>query len=227
MKSLFIFLTFLVSLLANENPKVYAALGDVIYNDDEKIARITQLTSMQRYHKDIEKYLAATKHAKEIGFKIEQGDKTISNKEYLTTLRNLSKEHDTIIRRVNSAFDKSLETKDVQTFSFLSRCSLVDFSNERKQVVAFYHTYQEDINSTEVDALMLEQEQIIKKAHSKRVTFGPTDGNATTSRPVSSKLRRIREKEKAKEEAKKQAIEAASQRRKDEVQEKQKEELGL
>lgn len=225
MKHLILSLLLVTLLFSNSNPKVYAALGDVIYNDDAHITNLVQLNSMKKYEKRIKKYLSATKTAKEMGFKIEKGDKTISNKEYLSTLRELSKEHDFFIRRVNSIYLQSMDSVDLTTFSYLSQCSLIDFSSDREKVLEFYKVYKEDINSTEVDAVMFEQEMIIKNAHTKNVV--KNDSNSSLPKPVSSKIKRIREKERAKEKAKTEAIEKETKRRKQEVQEKQKEELGL
>lgn len=225
MKKLII-LSSLISLLlfAEGNPKVYAALGDVIYNDDIKIEKLSNLENMKHYKDRMTQYLKATKEAKAMGFKIEKGDKSVSNKAYLSLLRELSKEHDIFIRNVNSAYIKTMDEKDIEGFTYLSQCSLVDFSSDREKILEFYNTYKVDINSTAVDSVMLEQTALLNNVNKKVVK---KDGNVSMPHPINSKIKRIREKERAKEKAKKEAIEQESQRRKQEVQEKQKEELGL
>jgi len=225
MKYLLTLITFLMTLHATSTPKVYAALGDVIYNDDAKIEKLLQLRSMQKYETKIKKYLEATAVAKEVGFSIEKGDTSLSKKEYLHTLRQLSKEHDYFIRDINSAFSKSIDMVDLETFTFLSQCSMVDLSNERERTLEFYNVYKEDINSSAVDLVMFNQEMIIKNSQVKKVV--KLDVNQTQTRPANNKVKRIREKDKAKKKAKEDAIEKESKIRKDAVQAKQKEELGI
>ncbi len=48
--------TLLLSLLNASNPTIYSALGDIIYNDVEKIERLQSIEEYTQYHSDIVQY---------------------------------------------------------------------------------------------------------------------------------------------------------------------------
>ena len=76
-------LTFMLTFLYSNNPKPYAALGNVIYDNVQKIDSLQKLKSYDLYKSDIAKYVKEVELAKKEGFEIEASKAKISKKDYL------------------------------------------------------------------------------------------------------------------------------------------------
>ena len=63
----YIVLFFSLNLFAN-NPQVYAALGDTIYNNAPKIEKLKDIEKFKIIKLDVEKYVAMVKLIKEYGY---------------------------------------------------------------------------------------------------------------------------------------------------------------
>jgi hypothetical protein len=109
-------ITFLVTLLNASYPKLYSALGDIIYDNVDKIEKLQNIKEYDVYKKEISDYVAEVQKTKEKGFEIISSDNKEDKKAYLTTLRKLSKQNDFFIRSVQSNYRKSIENEDSQLF---------------------------------------------------------------------------------------------------------------
>ncbi|SFV51246.1 hypothetical protein MNB_SM-7-888 [hydrothermal vent metagenome] len=73
MRNIFLYFLLLSTLLFAQNPIVYAALGDVIYNNVDNIEKLKNIDEYKIYDEKIDKYVADVKKAKEEGFAVENG----------------------------------------------------------------------------------------------------------------------------------------------------------
>ena len=88
MKKLLI-ISLLATFLFAQNPRVYSAIGDDIYNNVEAIENLIPLSEYKADEDKIQKYVKEVKAAKEVGFKVEARDKEVKASIYLQTLRIL------------------------------------------------------------------------------------------------------------------------------------------
>jgi len=162
MKNIF-FLLLLATFLNAQNPKIYSALGDVIYNN---LDGISKLKNYILYAKDIEKineYIKKVKLIKKKGFLIENGNKKINKYDYLNSLRSLSKINDFYLRSVKNNFKKSIENKDSKLFEQMVNSGLVDTKRYKSKIITYYLFHIEDINATGVIQNILDQNKELKK----------------------------------------------------------------
>ncbi|MFT7860387.1 MAG: hypothetical protein ABXS93_05550 [Sulfurimonas sp.] len=216
----FIFTLLFTTLVFANNPKVYAALGDVIYNNAPLIEDLKDLEAMQHYKEKIEKYIEKVTAAKKEGFALEKGDKTIDKKEYLSTLRALSKENDFLLRMVRYKYSKSIENENSQLFSELINSGLIDTQEQKQTIIEYYFDHQEDINATGVIEDFLDQDEKLraqKEAEMQR--------RKSAQERETANIKRIREKDKREQEALEQKLQKELEQKKKEVLQEQKKEL--
>ena len=113
MKKLLSILLISLHLFAQNNPIVYSALGDNIYDNAQAIEELQNLKEFQVYKDQIINYLDDVISAKAMGYAIEEGDKSMSQGEYLKILRVLSKTNDFFVKSVNTNFKYALKNIDI------------------------------------------------------------------------------------------------------------------
>jgi len=203
---------------ATKNPKVYAALGDIIYGNVAKIKKLTEIEEFKSFSEKISNYCDEVEKAKEIGFEIERGSKSVDELEYLNTLRKLSKDNDYYIRSVKSAYHSSIEREDSMLFSEIVNSGLMDTDNHKDEIITYYLSHSMDINASGVIQKFLDDEN----TKSKRQSY--TYEQAKKLREE-AKIKRIREEDKKKQAELEHSLAEEVKQKKIEIRENQKKEL--
>lgn len=213
-------LTLTLTLLSANNPKPYAALGDVIYNNVQKIDSLKNLTPYKLYKNDISQYVKEVQSAKKDGFALEQGKKNIGKKAYLIKLRKLSKTNDYFLRGIKSKYINSMSTNDYSLFSEIINSGLIDTNKNKDEIIDYYYKHQEDINASGVIENFLDEDaklKALKDAQKKRYK--------TKKMLEAEKIKRIRDKDKKAQEALEIKLQNELQNKKLKIREDQKKEL--
>jgi hypothetical protein len=152
----------LVTLLNAQNPKVYAALGDVIYDNVDNIEKLKDINAYQSYINDIAEYVAEVRQAKEVGLLIESSANHQGKKSYLSTLRRLSKKNDFFIRSVQSNYKNAIDSNNSELFSQIVNSGLIDTNRNKEQILDYYFQHAEDINASGIIQKYLDEDAKLK-----------------------------------------------------------------
>ena len=155
-------LTFMLTLLSASNPKPYAALGNIIYDNVQRIGTLQTLSSHELYRDDISKYVQEVEVTKEQGYALEVGNAKISKKEYLIKLRKLSKTNDYFLRSIKTSYENSMHTNNYDLFSEIINCDLIDTEKNKDEIINYYYEHQEDINASGVIEDFLDEDAKLK-----------------------------------------------------------------
>ncbi len=202
-----------------KNPKVYAALGDIIYNNIDNIVKLKEIDTFKNFSEKINNYSDSVQKAKEIGSNIESGNKNVSKSLYLETLRTLSKENDYFVRSVKSAYSTSIQKQDSKLFLETVNSGLVDTDKNREQIIEYYLSHSEDINASGVIQKYLDQDA---KTESKRKSYSYEKSKKLR---LEAKIRRIREDDQKKQARLEKELTNEVKQKKIEIRENQKREL--
>jgi len=221
MKKYILLLLTALTLFA-ENPKSFAALGDVIYDNIETFKELKSLSVMASYNKEIETYIKEAKRVKKMGFALDAKEEGVIAKEYLDALRALSARHDKVIQFSRSSFKEAIEKEDTTTVNYMIVNGVIDPTNYRSELLNFYEEFGEDNNLSG-----------IKEIHEAYVKATQNDSNATRESQASRDAREKRESIerfeatlKAKNKALEDSVAEEKKREKEKVLATQKEELG-
>jgi len=217
-----IILSFLATFLMAENPKVYSALGDVIYNNVDSISKLQSIESYKMYDAKINKYIIDVAASKSVGFSLDEGDKSVDKMAYLKNLRLLSKENDFYIRNSKSSFKTSIKDENSKMFSQIINTGLIDTNRYKDEIINYYMFHAEDINSSGVIQGYLDEDEALRKqrlANMKRYK--------SKAQIQAEKIKRIREKDREKQAAVEKSLQEEVDRKKVEIRTNQKKELSL
>ena len=209
-----------ISLWA-ENPKIYAVLGDPVYNDIPKIRQLADVKVMVKERYNIIRYLKKAEDTKKLGIALDNDNAGFLNKkDYLVAVRYLDHEHKRYLRLAETAVKNAIQEEDYPSFAQLIESGLIDIEANEEEIFGFYEAYRDDTNISLLDehlqALQM-QESLKQKEKAKR-----------SSGYTSSKQRRldqIHARQKAAKEARQKAIDEEMERKKMEAHRLQKEEL--
>ena len=219
MKKLLLILFTSFYLFAQNNPIVYAALGDNIYNNLPAIEELQNLKEFQVYKDQILTYVEDVRSAKVMGFAIEEGDKSISKGEYLSKLRILSKINDSFVKNINANFKFALKNEDNQLFVNSVDSDLLDVQRYKKKIRTYYYKHEDSINEYgHILGKLVNGYDSVKVK--KRVYKGKTKQDVQDE-----KMRRIRKKDKEKQEEIQKSLEDELVKKKANIRKVQKEEL--
>jgi len=214
-----IFFLFLTTLLSAKNPNVYAALGDVIYDNVHKIEELGKLDSYKDYKLGISSYVALVTKTKELGFAIESGVELSKKGEYLAALRELSKKNDFYLRKAKSSFNTAIEKEDTALFMSLVNSEIIDTEQRKEDILNYYFQHQEDINASGViqsfldeDAELRNREAALHRIKSKKERDA-------------EKIRRLRENDLETQKKLEEKLEAEVIKKKLEIRQQQRKEL--
>ena len=222
-------LLFILLLLTNlysktdsaiQNPVVYAALGDTIYNNVKKIESLKKLQEFQVYLDELIPYVQEVKETKAMGYKIEEGDTNISKSKYLAKLRKLSKINDFFVQNVRSNFRYALENEDNKLFVHSVDSGLVDIKRYEKDIKKYYYAHEDEIEEYGDVLSMIVNGYKSKSKKKKKVYYG-----LSKKELQDEKMKRIRQKDKEKQEALHRALEAELIHKKENIRKVQKREL--
>ncbi len=202
-----------------KNPKVYSALGDVIYNNIDNIVKLKDIEIFTSFSEKINNYSKNVQKSKDIGFDIESGNKHIDEVAYLENLRVLSKENDYFLRSVKSAYSASIKKEDTMLFIETVNSGLLDTDKSREEIIEYYLSHSDDINASGVIQKYLDEDAKLK---SKKSTY--TYEQAKKLRQE-AKIRRIREDDMKKQARLEKELTEEVKQKKIEIRENQKREL--
>ena len=241
MKKYLLLLTLSLSLYA-QNPKSFAALGDVLYNDVDKFENLKEMASMQEFRSSIDTYIALAAETKEMGFAIDienakdDKDLAVDGKEYLIALRKLSTEHDTIIDNSRTRFEEAMGDEDSETINGMINHGVIEIDDYKDELIRYYEEFGEDQNLSSLETMYAGY--LAKQKRETKAT-DVSDTTAVKSVPSAPKAKtkvnqknenikkRMRAQDKAKTEAFERAVEEEKQEEKAKILEKQKKELGI
>ena len=219
MKTIIITLLCTTFLLA-DNPTIYSALGDVIYNNVDNINNLKNINKYASEISKIDKYVKDVKKTKENGFAIQRGDKTIDKMDYLNHLRELSKTNDYFVRSVKNNFKHALLQEDTPLFSKVINCGLVDTQKYKEKIISYYVTHSEDINvSGVIQSCLDEDKELRDKKEAQRKVY------QSKKMREEAKIKRIRKNDKEKQEKLEKKLDEEVKAKKLEIRNKQKNEL--
>jgi len=213
-------LLFYFNLLNAANPNLYSALGDVIYNNVSKIEQLKTIPEYAPYTQEIVSYTQDVAKAKELAFAIERGEAESDKKEYLTSLRKLSKENDFFVRSAEINYKKSLEEKNTKLFSSLINSGLIDTQKRKDEIMSFYFENHEDINASGVIEDYLEEDAKLKKLRDAHLASYKTKKMREEQR-----IKRFRERDMQAQKELEERLEAEVKKKKLQIRENQKSEL--
>lgn len=218
MKHFYAFLLLATALFA-QNPKVYSALGDNIYDNVGNIEKIKSIAALGRYHGEVDQYLQDVETNKQLGFAIENGQSD-EKKTYLNNLRGFSKKYDYFLREVKTTYRQSMQLEDHEAFSQTINSGLIDVQKHKQEIKDYYIAHSQDINATGVIQTFLDEDEKLRLEREARLRAQPTAEELRKA-----KLRRIRENDQLKQERLQKSLEEEVIRKKHEIREYQQEEL--
>ncbi len=144
MKFLLSLLLFTLILTADEYPKFFSKLGTPLFEADIAFQKLLNLDNMKKpatdYHEKVKELLHLANFLKKDPMHLE-----MNRKRYIKELRNLQKEHDNVMKVVNAALVKSIDTDDFLSYSHIINTNLDALkSNEviRKRIMAYYVSHR-------------------------------------------------------------------------------------
>jgi len=215
-----VILSLLATLLIADNPKVYSALGDEIYENVENIQKLKKIFKFSKFEQKIDNYVEDVYKAKEMGFAIESGDTTKDKKVYLKTIRELSKTNDFFLRAANNCYKNAITNQDNKIFTKIINTGLIDTKKNKDEIMNYYFSNSKDVNASGIIQQFLDEDEKFRKKHeaSKKPKL-------TKEQIQEAKIKRIREKDKKKQESIKKALEDKLIKKKSEIRKQQIEEL--
>ena len=187
-----ILITLLATFLSAQNPKPYAALGDVIYDNITNIESLKQIDSYKLYIDDINKYVSEVNEAKVLGYELEKAATSKTKKEYLNTLRSLSKTNDYFLRSINNQYKESMKKDNFELFWQIINSGLINTQKNKKEIIDYYYKHKENINSAGVIDNFLEEDARLKATKDLQKKY-----YKSKKQLESEKIKRIRANDKA------------------------------
>ena len=228
MKKYLLLLTLSLSLFA-QNPKSFAALGDVIYNDVAKFEKLKEMASMQEYRTAIVAYIVSVNETKKMGFAIDienakdDKDTTVDGKEYLKALRNLSSEHDVIIDNSRTRFKEAMGDEDSETINGMIDYGVIEIEDYKDELIRYYEEFGEDQNLSSLELMYAKHINGLKKDDNRTVV----SNTQKEAHDNEARIKRMRAQDKAKTDALEKSVEEEREREKRKVLSEHKKELGL
>ena len=168
MKITFFLLTLFISLYG-VNPHVYTPLGDTVYDNALKIAKLKKLQEYVPFKKKIDIYLDKVAKVKKLGFAIKKGEKKSQTKAYLKQLRSLARTNDFFIRNAEAIFRKSLEKNYYNTVLELLDTGLIDVDRNEKDILNFYERNKGNFIPRGEIAKIVKKNVVDKKVYQRRL----------------------------------------------------------
>lgn len=217
-----IFLTLLLAVTVwAANPKMYAGVGDPIYDTMEQVKSLVWIESMRKYRQGIGDFLAACQTTKEQGLALEKSHAVESERKgYLQKLRTLTREHDFFVNAARKVFEQTMKTGNYEDFSKLIETGLIDTATNRQEITAFYETHRGTHRIEVLDAYLMEDQALREREMSEK-----EKRRERYERYKKQRIEQINRRQKAEKASKRREIEAETERQKQEAYRMQEEEL--
>ena len=211
---------FCTTFLLADNPIVYSALGDVIYNN---VDNINNLKTISQYNSEINKiddYVSSVEKTKKNGFSIQRGEKKIDKMNYLNHLRELSITNDYFVRSAKNNFKSSLSKEDSVLFFKIINSGLVDTQKYKEKIINYYFAHSEDVNTSGVIQTYLDEDKELKVRKETQIK-----SYQTKKMREEAKINRIRQNDIEKQVALEKQLEDEVKAKKIQIRQNQKSEL--
>ncbi len=216
-----ILITLMTTFLSAHNPNPYAALGDVIYDNVSNIESLKQIDSYRLYADDIDKYVSEVDEAKIQGYELEKAATSKTKNEYLNRLRTLSKTNDYFLRSINKQYKESMKKNDYKLFLQIINSGLINTQKKKKEIINYYYTNKENIDSTGVIDTFLEEDAKLRLKKDRQKKH-----YKTKKQLEAEKIKRIRENDKAAQKKLEEDLQKDLNTKKAEIRKIQRKELG-
>jgi len=183
----------MATFLFGENPSVYSAIGDDVYNNAPLINNLKSLSAYPYEEKKIDAYISDVKLSKEIGFNIESGNKDVSPSKYLKKLRELTKTNVSFVRKVDAMYKKSLVDENSLLFIEMVNSGLLQTKSKQKEIMDFYIKHQDDIDPAGVIQTFLDEDAELRRRQAYWLE--------AKKRKELARIKYLRDKDKAEDEA--------------------------
>jgi len=214
-----ILVSLLTTFLFAQNPRVYSAIGDDVYNNAQAISNLKSLSAYPYEAKKIDAYINDVDANKQIGFDIESGNKDISPSTYLKKLRELTKVNISFVRKVRAMFDKSLKNENTLLFIEMVNSGLLDTKPRQKEIMDFYIKHQDDISPVGVIQTFLDEDAELRRRQAYWLE--------AKKRKEAARVKYLREKDKAEDEAMEEKLTKEVIQKKQDIRIHQKKELNI
>ena len=214
-----IIISLMVTFLFAQNPRVYSAIGDEIYNNAPAINNLKSLSAYPYEEKKIEDYISDVEASKEIGFKIESGSKDVSPSAYLKKLRELAKTDASFVRKVNAMYKKALVDENSLLFIEMVNSGLLETKSKQKDIMDFYIKHQDDIDPAGVIQTFLDEDAELRRRQAYWLE--------AKKRKEAARVKYLRAKDKAEEKALEEKLTKEVIEKKKEIRTHQKQELNI
>ena len=214
-----IVLLLLISIvLFGNNPKVYATLGDGIYDNIDNIVELKKVEEFGRYVEDIDEYALKVKSSKKDGFKIQNSNTNISKNVYLKNIRQLSKTNNFFIINANKVLLSAIKNDNKKLFSALIENKIIDTVKYKNEIVEYYSSHKDNLKPSK------RVEDIINKDNLKKQKFQTKKSYSKESQEA-QKIKRIRANDKKRQAEAERKIQKELDAKKAKIRENQKKEL--
>jgi hypothetical protein len=217
----YIILLFLsIYVLYASNPLPYAILGNKIYDNVNNIEKLQYIGDYNLFKNDIERYVHEVNSTKQEGFSLNEKSSLQERRDYLTKLRELSKDNDYYLRAAENSFNKAIKEKDSKLFNQIVNSGLINSEAHKKDIIKYYFAHSEDLNATGVVQKFLEEDENLKNkqdALQKKIL--------TKKMRQEAKIKRIRKRDKLQQQQLEKKLDDAVEKKKIEIRKEQKREL--
>lgn len=127
-----------VGLYAQKYPITYQQLSHPLFESSQAISKLSEL---QEFKMTSDMYTKNVNEAIKLGFEVDTIKDSTSTKHYLTILRKLQKQHDSILRTIHKKIILAIKQEDKKLFTKLTSYSfdgLLQNSVQYKKALAFY-----------------------------------------------------------------------------------------
>ncbi|SFV65521.1 hypothetical protein MNB_SM-6-71 [hydrothermal vent metagenome] len=220
MRKFFLFFIFFYTLQLSANPKVFARLGDVIYDNAVKIKKLKKIEGFRGYKGVIDNYIKEVNAAKEDGYLIDKSGTEIPKTTYLKKLRELIKKNDNFIRIVEQTYERAKIEENSRLFSQVINTGLINTDEHKKEILDYYFAHAKDMNTTGLIQSYLDEDAKLrakKEAQRKRYK--------TKKEREAERIREIRERDRIEKERLEKKLQRELQQKKEQIREYQEEEL--
>lgn len=207
-----VIISILSSFLLAQNPTVYSALGDVIYDNSENIKELKDSPAYKEYKEKIQIYLKDVKDTKAYGFDVQNEKEGVDKIKYLSKLRELSKTNDFFVRSVKNNFKASIEDENNTLFLEMVDNKMLESEKYKSDILNYYFTHSDEINATNTIQKFLDED----KSKAKRAVY-----IKSKNKRQEEKIKRIRENDRIKQERIKKTLEEEVAKKKREIKEEQ------
>jgi hypothetical protein len=202
----------LLATLLSANPKIYSALGDVVYDNVEKIKELKNIKELQEYESEIDRYVISVYAAKKMGFSADINSEDLDKKEYLNRLRKLSKTNDMFYKYVQDLYKESIEKEDAKLWQKLINSGLIDTQRYKYEILEFYFAHSSELDEQGVVKEFLDRDKDLKTKNTKKNTSILLNEEAQED-----KIKSIRKKDKLKQEKTQKTLEDEQKKKKAEI----------